>query len=810
MDRWHGNARPRVLLLAYTCSPERGSEAGVGWNRAVESARHFDTWVICEEHEFAAEIRCHEQVHGPVPGLHFHFVPLRRWERLAGGTQVSWYLVLKLWHRRAYRAACRLHQELRFDLVHQLTFCGFREPGYLWKLDAPFVWGPVGGTQNYPWRFLPHAGLGGAASEALRNVCNWLQVRFSPRVHRAVRKSTVLLAANSTCRRDIGRFHGKTPELLLETGVSRVAAAPHGHAGADDVLRILWSGQLVPRKALHLLIEALARLPAEVRYELRVLGRGPQERRWRRLARRLGVDRHATWLGWLPHQEALQQYAWADLFVFTSLRDTSGNVFLEALAAGLPVVCLDHQGAGDVITAECGVKIAVTRPGEVVDDLAAAILRLARAPAERRQLGQGALELARQYLWSRQGQRMTDLYRRAMAAAGNLATADEEAASDGLSQKGTVPFSSDHASPGARNRDSAQAVRTWGRPAGHAVAGPLFPHHSRLVRTTHLVKRRVAARMALAADGFLPPRRAEGFGVLMYHRIAEKTGGLAAPTWNVPPGDFRRQLAELLARGYQPWPLREVLARHKAGEPIPPRTFVVTFDDGFECLYHEAWPILKELGVPATIFLPTSYLDSDAPLPFDDWSAAGSSRVEAAAWRPLSTAQCAEMLAGGLVQLGTHSHVHADFRGRPELLCRDLLRSLSVLQERFGMTAAPFAFPYGFADDDLVAAARHSGVLCGLSDENELISPGSDPSCWGRLIVEEGDTAAVLAAKLDGWYSLLRRAWLGAWRWTHAGPPSENFCRREKPPVCNGGATSNGKTSPEDAPGQPACEATVP
>ena len=55
-------------------------------------------------------------------------------------------------------------------------------------------------------------------------------------------------------------------------------------------------------------------------------------------------------MGWLPHQEAIAQYAWADAFVFSSLRDTTGTVVVEALAAGLPVICLDHQGVHDVVT----------------------------------------------------------------------------------------------------------------------------------------------------------------------------------------------------------------------------------------------------------------------------------------------------------------------------------------------------------------------------------------------------------------------------------------------------------------------------
>jgi peptidoglycan/xylan/chitin deacetylase (PgdA/CDA1 family) len=305
------------------------------------------------------------------------------------------------------------------------------------------------------------------------------------------------------------------------------------------------------------------------------------------------------------------------------------------------------------------------------------------------------------------------------------------------------------------------------RDDGEAIVPPRAPWAAR----AHWVKRRVAARMALAADKLLPPRPAERFAIFMYHRVTERSGGVTAPTWNVTPDRFRQQLAGLADRGYQAWPLRKVLAHHQAGAPIPPRTFVVTFDDGFECLYRQAWPILKELAVPATIFLPTAYLDSRQPLPFDDWPAAGSSRAETAAWRPLSTAQCGEMLAGGLIDLGTHSHVHTVFRGRPEALRRDLAESTAVLQRRFGLTEVPFAFPFGIADAELVAAARGAGVLCALSDENDLIAPASDPWCWGRLIAEQGDTAAMLAAKIDGWYSLLRRAWLGV-RWSRAAGDS--------------------------------------
>ena len=407
--------RPRVLQLSYACSPVRGSEAGVGWRRALHSAKHFDTWVICEEHEFAGEIQQYVRTHGEIPGLHFVFVPINQrqwsWGQIHNAV---WYAVLRRWHRQAYQVAQRLHKRIGFDLVHQVTFCGYREPGDLWKLDAPFIWGPIGGTQDYPWRFLPCAGIGGAVEEMCRVVMNNFQLRFSRRVRRAAHKAAVILAANRTNRDRFGRAHGIDLPILPDVGIDRVGAVPRTEPHQGPI-RLLWSGLLTHRKALHLLLHALAQVPSDVSFELRVLGEGRLKRRWRKLAERLGIAQRVAWMGWLPHGEAMEQYAWADAFVFSSLRDTTGTVVVEALAAGLPVICLDHQGVHDVVTDDCGLKIPVTTPRSVIAGLRDAIVRLARDEAERQRLGRGAVERARDYLWSRQEQPMTDLYRRVLA-----------------------------------------------------------------------------------------------------------------------------------------------------------------------------------------------------------------------------------------------------------------------------------------------------------------------------------------------------------------------------------------------------------
>jgi glycosyltransferase involved in cell wall biosynthesis len=410
--------RRRLLLLTYACSPYHGSEKATGWNRVVQSARFFDTWVICEEREFSADIARYLEEHGPIAGLHFRFVPRTPLQLALGRVPGLYYLAHNLWHRHAYRAALGLHAELSFDVVHQANRSGYREPGYLWRLDAPFVWGPVGGTQNYPWRFLCEASLKGGALEAIRNVLNRLQLYLSPRVRRAARRADAMLVANSTVRRELEAALRVKTRTLVETGLSQPARrAPRSPADGRP-LRILWSGRIEPWKALSLLIKALAGLPDDARCELRILGQGTERRRCERLARRLGVEAHCTWLGWVPREEAMKQYDWADVFVFTSLRDTTGTVVCEALGAGLPIVCLDHQGVGDIVDASCGIKVAVTSPRQVVAGLRAALVKLAHNRAFCRALGEGALRRARQYEWSYLAERTVSVYTEVLARRG--------------------------------------------------------------------------------------------------------------------------------------------------------------------------------------------------------------------------------------------------------------------------------------------------------------------------------------------------------------------------------------------------------
>lgn len=263
------------------------------------------------------------------------------------------------------------------------------------------------------------------------------------------------------------------------------------------------------------------------------------------------------------------------------------------------------------------------------------------------------------------------------------------------------------------------------------------------------------AQGLLAAFG---NRAQAGFAIFYYHRLSRPSRHLPKPLLNVDPTRFRVHLEGLRRRGIRFSTLGDVLEGIERGSPPAPGTVVLTFDDGFEGVWRFAWPVMRTLGIRGTLFVASGFIGSNEPFPFDPWGRAHASRADPVAWKPLTWDQCAEMVDAGGFEIGTHTHTHADFRGRPSDLLEDIETSVEVIRERTGVSTTLLSFPYGnvrtgFAGAELAGAAREAGMRCGLTTAMELVRTAQDPFTWGRFEAADSDTAATLAAKVGGWYS---------------------------------------------------------
>jgi glycosyltransferase involved in cell wall biosynthesis len=406
------SSRPCLLMVLYDCMPAQGSEASLGWMRVMEAAREFEVHAVVGPESFDF-IQRYVQAHRLPASVHFHAASedwLRRGLQrvVRQGARGSW--AYRRWQWLAFLKAQELHRVYDFSLAHHVNLAEFSEPGYIARLGIPYIWGPASGTELLPDEFMAGLSLRDQIAERARQIRIRMSLR-SRRVRHAGSKASVVLATNSSARRDFERVFRRPVELLPESGIQAVRRPDLGRFRSQGPLNLLWAADLTRPNGLTLLLEAVANLGHDVDYHLRIIGTGPLESEWKNLATEMGVRRRCTFLGDVGAAGLTAQLEWGHLFVFTGLHNTPVAPMLEALAHGVPVMCLDHHGAHDIVTPACGIRIAVTHPGQAVANMASSIRSLAQDRTPLLQLSAGACDRAQNYLWRENTARLMGIYR---------------------------------------------------------------------------------------------------------------------------------------------------------------------------------------------------------------------------------------------------------------------------------------------------------------------------------------------------------------------------------------------------------------
>jgi len=386
--------RLKVLISAHELSPDQGSECAVGWNLVTRIARYHDVTVLYaagsqfSPNAYESAVNKYYTENHNEFDIKFIAVPQpkttlfmaavnKRISRNGSSIGISflYFWGYHFWQKSAYKVAKRLvstdnYLSLRkpFDLIHHLTSVTFREPGYLWKLPIPFIWGPTGGTTTIPVRFYTHIGIRAAIHEAFRAITNKLTFRLSPVVHRAIKKSSLIYSFSDNDKTLLEKHGAKKVNLMLDVGCE-APRTDNRQPTTDNLLHILWCGRLVSSKALDILLKALSSDPELMhRIKLTIVGDGPLRPKYEKLVKKIlqptsepqpTTDNRQpiTFTGWLPREEVFAHMRASDVLVHTSYREAASSVIPEALSCGLPVICHDISGMRIAVTDQCGIKV---------------------------------------------------------------------------------------------------------------------------------------------------------------------------------------------------------------------------------------------------------------------------------------------------------------------------------------------------------------------------------------------------------------------------------------------------------------------
>lgn len=398
----------KILVSAFACLPNTGSEGGVGWRWAKEWAKEHDVVVITDIYrsqgtkDYLAE--------HPIsnPRIIFYRPWLLRWVPINAFTVQILY---QFWQIGLLAYVRRLHALERFDLAHHVSYGVFRQPSLLGHAGIPLIFGPVGGGEDAPWRLKRSLSPAQRFREFLRTSVNRF-AKVDPFLRWGLSACSLILAKTRATADAMPSGFEERTRIALEIGTEeQPGVAPH-RAPKGRPIRLLYAGRLIGLKGIHLGLDAVAQARAwGVNVEFHIVGDGPYEERLRQQVQRLGLEAMVHWRRAMPQAELFELYRQMDAVLFPSLHDSSGNVVVEALSFALPVICLDLGGPADIVTQGSGwvVNTAGCDEGMVVVAMAEAIRSLASDSELFERLSVGALERATQLSWNDQIERVKAL-----------------------------------------------------------------------------------------------------------------------------------------------------------------------------------------------------------------------------------------------------------------------------------------------------------------------------------------------------------------------------------------------------------------
>ncbi|HZW39128.1 MAG TPA: glycosyltransferase family 4 protein [Ignavibacteriaceae bacterium] len=415
------SSRLNILVSAHELNPYGGSECAEGWNVVTRLGKYHNITVLYasgsqfDPFSYENAIKDYFTKNKNTGNINFIAIPQTRLTSLISylnkkitgnisstGNPFLYYLGYSLWEKKAYAVAKELCSKSKFDIIHHLTSISFREPGYLWKLDIPFVWGPTGGLSRLPFQFYKYLGYKAYSKEFIRNSINHIQFFSHYRIRKALQNSSLIYTFSKEDELLFSKRSWKKPKILLDAATYSSLKNRAANNNKCLPLKAVWCGELIQRKSLDIILYAINSAPElKDKIVLKVIGAGPLEQYYKSLTETLELGNNVEWIGKVDRNVVFDIMNDSDLLVHSSYREATSHVVPEALSHGLPVVCHDINGMSIAVTNECGIKIPLTSPEKSIEGFKEALIKLANNHVELNRLKIGAIKRAKELSWDK-------------------------------------------------------------------------------------------------------------------------------------------------------------------------------------------------------------------------------------------------------------------------------------------------------------------------------------------------------------------------------------------------------------------------
>ena len=400
-----------ILATCYAVNPYKGSEDAMGWNFTYQIARYNKVIAITRENNKPAIEKFMTEnpdtVYQNITFLYFDLPYwMRFWKKGSRGAMLYYYM----WQRGII--AFIKKQELQFDITHNVNFHNDWTPSFLYKLEKPMVWGPVGHHPVIPNQYLKKY----AIHYFIKDRATWLIKKMfwngSFSLKKTVQKASHIWCMNS----------GVPSVLKIKTNdfsISASIASEDFNAKkiiTKDTFTLISVGRFVPLKGFDLTLLSFIKFINTLSFDkrkncqLKLIGTGPENSFYQKIIAENQAEDYIEIIEWIDRLELMKIYETSSVFLFPS-HEGAGMVVAEALSFGLPVICLDNEGPGEFINADCGFAIPHSDYNTTIFGLEKSIQTLYQDQNLLQKMSVAARkQYEEKFTWNSRGEKLKNIY----------------------------------------------------------------------------------------------------------------------------------------------------------------------------------------------------------------------------------------------------------------------------------------------------------------------------------------------------------------------------------------------------------------
>ncbi|MDB4069204.1 glycosyltransferase [Pseudomonadales bacterium] len=406
-----------ILATAYDINPYKGSESGTGWNFILQISRFNKVIAVTRLNNRGNIEKFIKENAIDVTNISFHYYDLpyllRFWKRGSRGS----FLYYNLWQVGLVFDV--FAKNLKFDFVQHINFHADHVPSFLWVFRKPFIWGPINHNEPIPKQFTSTKSV--FVKDRLTFVIKYLRWYCDPFIYLCSKSATAVIGSNSSVQSRLRisdeRFHKistvgtSAPELQADS-VSRDI-----RSSTADPFTIISVGRFVPIKSFDISIRAFndfyCSLTKNERVEVRLMlvGDGPLRKELKNIVNSLECCDAVEFIKWIEQQALFDLYKSSAVMLAPS-HEGAGAVIAEAQSYGLPVICFDNFGAGELIDKQSGIVVKQSGYVESYTAMGSAMKKLYRDNDQYSRLRKGSFKNFEENLsWDSKGEKLNIIYK---------------------------------------------------------------------------------------------------------------------------------------------------------------------------------------------------------------------------------------------------------------------------------------------------------------------------------------------------------------------------------------------------------------